>query len=468
MTSPASRIALALFAALPISAMASMGSVATNFGLTPTDTASAQALSMFSNQPSAVYYNPAYLARDRKGALTTGFVFTDQEITAKGWGKPDQIIRDGDVIEDASNYNVILGFKTDLSTMLKGDRAMVLGFMLGAERSGYNLLSFSSNSQALPQSLRYGQQSLFLSLGAGLNVIPGIDVGASSRITLAADAKLGTQAKLNSETSYESLAVMAKPSIQPILSANINWGQLVCPKDKYCLLNGLETAVGYRYESSYKATVDATALVPGAATLPLVLSTIDAYQPETFSAGIQYNFYKIRLAASGEYQMWSGLNDALRQDTVKDQAQLKFKDIFIPRAGFELRVNDVFSFTGGVSYEQSPLESTSSLDVNYVDNDRLVFGLGFSYLIEQALFLSQPLRLDFGYQYHVLKDRDFMLATTQGVGNAPGSTGSGGIEPGCPVNPAGTTVEERSRVLCEGVTSGGNVHVLNASINLTF
>jgi long-subunit fatty acid transport protein len=166
--------------------------------------------------------------------------------------------------------------------------------------------------------------------------------------------------------------------------------------------------------------------------------------------------------------MWSGLNDALRQDTVKDQAQLKFKDIFIPRAGFELRLNDVFSFTGGVSYEQSPLESTSSLDVNYVDNDRLVFGLGFSYLIEQALFLSQPLRFDFGYQYHVLKDRDFMLATTQGVGNAPGSTGSGGIEPGCPVNPAGTTVEERSRVLCEGVTSGGNVHVLNASINLTF
>lgn len=465
MTSPASRIALALFAALPISAIASMGTVATNFGLTPTDTASAQALSMFSNQPSAVYYNPAYLARDRKGAMTAGFVFTEQELTAKGWGQPDRIILDGDVIEDASNYNVILGFKTDLSSMLKSDTAMVLGFMLGAERSGYNLLSLRSSSQALPQSLRYGQQSLFLSVGAGLNVAPGIDVGAASRVTLAADAQLGAQANLAGETRDETLIVSAKPSIQPILSANINWGDLVCPKDKYCLLNGLETAVGYRYESSFGATVDAKAVATNAVGLPLLLKTIDGYQPETFSAGIQYNFYKIRLAASGEYQMWSGLNDALRQDTVKDQAQLKFKDIFIPRAGFELRMNDVFSFTGGVSYEQSPLESTSSLDVNYVDNDRIVLGLGFSYLIEQALFLSQPLRLDFGYQYHVLKDRDFLLATTQASGNQAGSAESGGVG-GCPTNPY--PGKDPKDVLCEGVTSGGSVHVLNASINLTF
>lgn len=465
MTSPASRIALALFAALPISAMASMGSVATNFGLTPTDTASAQALSMFSNQPSAVYYNPAYLARDRKGALTAGFIFTDQELTAKGWAKPDKIILDGDVIEDASNYNVTLGFKTDLSSMLKSDTAMVLGFMLGAERSGYNLLSFKSSSQPLPQSLRYGQQSLFLSVGAGLSLAPGINVGAASRITLAADAKLGTQANLAGGTRDETLIVSAKPSIQPILSANINWGDLVCPKDKYCLLNGLETAVGYRYESSFGATVDAKAVATNAVGLPLLLKTIDGYQPETFSAGIQYNFYKIRLAASGEYQMWSGLNDALRQDTVKDQANLKFKDIFIPRAGFELRMNDVFSFTGGVSYEQSPLESTSSLDVNYVDNDRIVFGLGFSYLIEQALFLSQPLRLDFGYQYHILQDRDFLLATTQASGNQAGSANSGGVG-SCPTNPYPNM--DPKNVLCEGVTSGGNVHVLNASINLTF
>ena len=463
MTSPVSRLALALIAAAPLTSMAALGTVATNFGLTPSDTASAQALSMFSNQPSAVYYNPAYLARDRKGAMSAGFVFTEQELTAKGWQKPDRIILDGDVIEDDSNYNVILGFKTDLSSMLKSDRAMVLGFMLGAERSGYNLLSFNSSAQATPQSLRYGQQSLFLSVGAGLNVVPGIDVGAASRITLAADAALNAQTDLAGNTQQESVLVSAKPSIQPILSANINWGQLACPDDKYCWLNGLETALAYRYESSYKASVNAVALANNAATIPLVLNTIDAYQPETFSAGVQYNFYKIRLAASAEYQLWSGLNDAFRSDTVKDQANLKFKDIVVPRAGFELRLDNTFSIIGGVSYEQSPLETLSSLDVNYVDNDRIVLGIGFSYLIEQALFLSQPVRMDFGYQYHILQDRDFLLATTQGASNQTGM-GNGGSG-GCPSNPAPGMAD---KVLCEGVTSGGNVHVLNASINLSF
>jgi len=150
-------------------AQASLGHIGSNFGLLPNDVASAQSLSLFSNQPSAVYYNPAYLARDRKGAMSAGMLFTDQTLTAKGWNTPDDVVQD-DVIEDNSNYNILLGFKTDLSKMLKDDRAIVLGFMLGAERTGTNLLAFSSTSDQTAQSLKYGQQSLFLSLGAGLNL----------------------------------------------------------------------------------------------------------------------------------------------------------------------------------------------------------------------------------------------------------------------------------------------------------
>lgn len=455
MTSPTSRLAIALLAALPISSMAAMGSVATNFGLTPADTASAQALSMFSNQPSAVYYNPAYLARDRRGALSAGFLFTEQDLTVKGFGTPDTIIASGDTAEDSSNYNVLLGLKTDLSTMLTSNRAMVLGFQLGAERTGERLLSFKSTTSQVGQSLRYGQQSLFLSVGAGLNVIPGFDVGAAARITLAAEAQLGAEARLNGETSGEGLTVSAKPSIQPILSANLNWGELICPEDKYCGWNGLETALTYRYESDFTTNVTADATVVNAVSqLPLLIRTLDSYQPEMFSAGIQYNFYKIRLAASADYQLWSGLNDKLRNDTVKDQAQLRFKDTLVPRAGFELRLDNTFSIIGGVSYEESPLESSSSLNVNYVDNDRVVVGLGFSYLIEKALFLSMPLRMDFGYQYHILADRDFLLVTDKGNGNQQGSEGS--------------CTDGNQQVRCEQVTAGGNAHVLNASVNLAF
>ncbi len=68
---------------------------------------------------------------------------------------------------------------------------------------------------------------LFLSAGVGLNVVPGFDVGAAARITLAADAKLDTFAEVNGNTSLEQLGLTAKPSIQPILSGSINWGEMI-------------------------------------------------------------------------------------------------------------------------------------------------------------------------------------------------------------------------------------------------
>jgi hypothetical protein len=434
-------------------AQASLGHIGSNFGLLPNDVASAQSLSMFSNQPSAVYYNPAYLARDRKGAMSAGMLFTDQTLTAKGWNTPDNVV-DNDVIEDDSNYNILLGFKTDLSTMLKDDRAIVLGFMLGAERTGTNLLAFSSTSDQNAQSLKYGQQSLFLSLGAGLNLFKGVDVGASTRITLNANANLGAQAQVSGETNFESLQVTAAPSIQPILSANLNWGDILCPDQKYCWAKGLETAASWRYESKYNTKVNADAVVPNLITrLPLIVNTLDNYQPETFTAGIQYNMHKLRLGASMDYALWSGANEQFKNDTIKDVGQLKFKDVLIPRAGFEYRLNREFSVLGGVSYEQSPLESTESLNVNYVDNDKVVMGVGFSYLIEKALFLSQPVRLDFAYQYHLLQERDFTISTTASAGN-PGVTTSCG--------------SAQTPVRCEKATTGGDVSVLNAAIHLTF
>ncbi|MDZ4297034.1 MAG: hypothetical protein U0998_04880 [Moraxellaceae bacterium] len=447
------RATAAAFVFLPAFSYAAMGTVATNFGLLPQDVATTQALSLFSNQPSAVYYNPAYLARDRKGALTAAYLFTDQDIRAKGWGEPNKLVND-DVIEDSSNYNVLLGFKTDLSSMLKSDRAMVLGLMLGAERSGERLLSFNSQTSQTAQSFRYGQQSLFLSAGVGLNVVPGFDVGAAARITLAADAQLNTVARITDSDEaleQEQLLLTAKPSIQPILSGTINWGEMVCPK-KDCWLTGLETAASWRYESAVKTSISGNAFLGGAPALPLVLSTIDGYSPETFTAGIHYNLYRARFGVTAEYQLWSGLEDNLRRDTVRDQADLRFNDVLIPRIGMEYRLNKEFSFLFGASFEQSPLRSSQSLDINFVDNDRLVFGAGFSYLIEKALFLSQPVRVDFAYQYHHLLDRDFLLSTTRSPSEVdPPACTSGG-----------------QGVRCERVTSDGGAHVVNASINLTF
>jgi len=48
---------------LSMSASASMGNIGTTYGVMPIDVATAQSLSMFNDQVSATYYNPASLIR---------------------------------------------------------------------------------------------------------------------------------------------------------------------------------------------------------------------------------------------------------------------------------------------------------------------------------------------------------------------------------------------------------------------
>ena len=52
---------------LGTSVSANMGNSPSTYGLLPGDIASAQALSIFNSQISAVYYNPANLAKDPRG-----------------------------------------------------------------------------------------------------------------------------------------------------------------------------------------------------------------------------------------------------------------------------------------------------------------------------------------------------------------------------------------------------------------
>lgn len=104
-----------------------------------------------------------------------------------------------------------------------------------------------------------------------------------------------------------------------------------------------------------------------------------------------------------------------------------------------------------MSYERSPLKSTSSLDINFVDNDAISTGLGFSYLIDKPSLVAQPLRLDFGYQYRYLLKRDFLLATDYAAPTAQNTSA------GC-----------QSQTRCEYVTAKGTVQMLNASVHMTF
>src|SRR5690606_3355154 len=131
----------------------------------------------------------------------------------------------------------------------------------------------------------------------------------------------------------------------------------------------------------------------------LLVNTLDAYQPDIYSVGLMYRQDKrYRVGLTVEMQQWSKLEDELKKDTIKDQAveatvgRLKFRDIVIPRIGGEYYLNPHIMLSGGVAYSQTPLDSRSSLDVNYLDSDKVIVGLGVSLQYDKPPVLAFPVR----------------------------------------------------------------------------
>lgn len=398
-----------------IPAMASMGNIGTTYGVLPSDVASAQALSLFNSQVSATYYNPGYLARDSRGELTTGLLHADHELRASS-----PVTGKSQILQDSPSQQVLLGMKTDLTGLTQYEHPLYLGFMLGVEEYGDEMLSFSSQTAIDGQYLEYGRQPLFLSLGGGTQIWRGLDMGLSARITLHSEAELVATSTLAGETSYETLNVSAKPSLRPIFGMNMDFGESFCGDDDSCWMNGLEAAFSFRGYSNTNTTVDSNITIPGTVLDPgitLAVSTIDSYQPNIYAAGLAYSQDRWRVGVTLEKQQWSDLEEELEGDTIKDQAvltgnkdaRLAFKDIIVPRIGGEFHFDDTYMVTAGVALSESPMDSKGSLEVNYLDADKMIVGLGLTARYASVPVLAFPVRLDLAYQYQQLDPKDIEL-----------------------------------------------------------
>jgi long-chain fatty acid transport protein len=422
------------------SLQANMGNIATTYGILPTDVASAQGLSLFNTKVSATYYNPSQLTRDKRGELTGAMLHGEHDLRAISLGGSNPPVREGDTLMNTPTQHVLIGMKTDLTSLTRYERPLYFGFIAGVEKFGAEMLAFTSETSNEGQYLRYGRQPLFLNLGGALELIPGIDVGASARITLHSEASLVAQTDLAGNTEYESLTVSAQPSIRPIVGSTFDLGTLFCSES--CLLSGFDVALVYRGYSNSQTAVTANTVIPGTIPAPgltLAITTLDAWQPDIFAIGMQYRGEDWRVALTLEQQNWSALSREFQKDTIKDQADLRFRDTTIPRLGVEKRLARHYIFTAGVAMEKSPLASRESLDVNYFDNDRLVMGVGMGVELPKPPILAFPARLDIGYQYQQLKAREFDMTAS----NAPS-------------NPY------------ETVKAEGEVHVISGSITLKF
>ena len=414
-------------AGFSLNASASMGNIGTTYGVMPVDVATAQSLSMFNEQVSATYYNPSYLTSDERGELTGGILHAEQEL------RSSRSDADGDVISDSPSQHVLIGMKTNLASLTRFDHPIYLGFIAGVEKYGKEMLAFSSETSETGQYLQYGKEPLFLNIGGATPLWRGISGGFSVRVTLEAAAQLDAVSTLGGETSRERLAVNAEPSLKSILGTTIKWGDTFCPGSN-CFLDGWESAVTYRTKSSASTSVDSNIIVtqtipdPG---LSLAVATIDSFQPETIAIGTQYKGDGWRIGGSIEQQNWSELEDEFTGDTIKDQEDVSaanrigFDDTLVPRIGAEYQLSRNFALRGGLAYEESPLKTTRNPELNYLDTDKIVAGLGISATYERTRVLAYPVRLDIGYQYQQLQDRDFTIVDYDG--NEQQATADGDI-----------------------------------------
>ncbi|MFT7410562.1 MAG: long-chain fatty acid transport protein [Oleispira sp.] len=419
---------------------AGMGTVGTNYGVLPLDMASAQSLSMFNTQVSSSYYNPAYLVKDPRGELTVGIMHSKQELRASS------VNRDGDVVSNTPSQHILIGMKSNLSSLTNTNHPIQLGFMTGVEQHGEEMLGFESKTSEEGQFFGYGREPLFLTIGMGTQIWRGIDIGLAIRITLEASATLNAVSDLSGETKQEAISVNAKPVLRGIVSVNFDYGNTFCP-EKTCFLSGFESALAYREASATKTTIESNITVDQIVPSPglrIAVATVDSFQPQIITLGTQYQSDDWRVGITLEHQKWSDLGNEFKGDSIKDQAgisdalKLAFNDTIIPRIGAEIKLNGNFSVTTGLSFEKSPLENTQSPDVNYFDNDKYIAGLGISALFEKTKILVYPVKFDLAYQYHMLKERDFSIT------------------------PFGT------ETATEVVETDGNIHVLSGSMTLKF
>ncbi|MEZ5505905.1 MAG: outer membrane protein transport protein [Gammaproteobacteria bacterium] len=115
--------------------------------------------------------------------------------------------------------------------------------------------------------------------------------------------------------------------------------------------------------------------------------------------------------ASVEQHQWSELESQFSGDTIRDQADLRFDDVVVSRAGASFRWSDQLRLFGGVALEDSPLKSSRSQDVNFLDADKMVLGVGGDYRLNSAPIINAPLVLSLAYQYQKLDERDFELTS---------------------------------------------------------
>ncbi len=143
---------------------------------------------------------------------------------------------------------------------------------------------------------------------------------------------------------------------------------------------------------------------------------ISIEMPDTANVSVFHQFNnKWDLMADVQYTGWSTIQElkvVRSTGVVLSTTPENFRNTWRVSAGANYRYNDIWTFRGGVAYDQSPVRS-AQLTPRLPDNDRTWVALGAQYLYSPAI------ALDFAYAYISVRDPN--------INQNAGSTAANGL-----------------------------------------
>lgn len=172
-----------------------------------------------------------------------------------------------------------------------------------------------------------------------------------------------------------------------------NFGVIYKPTKKLSLGASFHSEINYKF----KGTASSDGAPQLAALLPSGNITAELTTPINLAFGIAYDVSsELKLSTDFQYVGWSSY-DSLKVDfenpAFPDIASPReYKNSYIIRLGGEYKLSDKFSAMGGIYFDKNPVEK-DRINPSLPDADRLGFSLGFSYQ------LLRNLSLDFSYLF---------------------------------------------------------------------
>lgn len=374
-----------------------------------------------------VYYHPSMAGFAKKvsfaGAISTVQTsFPEINNIIKKNTATSSTTESGGVKTDYPDYQ---SYTLNFILPLRYEDAGSLAFFLSAPIG--TMVEQSSGHPEWPEYVmyraRYRRTQVHLNYAQPIGDQFSLSIGAF--LGFQASAKIETQVSLgNNFGSQATASSKVKPSVGAVIGASYRFD---------------DNMLNLTYQQEMKTNLESEAfgeiVDPSISLINISVNSLMYYDPHTFRFQWSKKSDSVEFMTGFDYQLWSNYKPPTIQvvnngGSVKgsnDFEKLNLRNTFTPKIGTRFFINDSVSFSGGLSYRQSPINSDFSGNGNSIDLDAWIFALGSEYRFD---FLAHIIKLGASFQYQKLEDKTVTKSTGLESGGAGQKIGSPGYNVG--------------------------------------